>query len=768
MASNALRKKLLRDMKQSFMQFLSIVVLCSLGTLIFAGLDGCANLAQGTIDVYFEENNLADFWVSVPNADRDVLLSLRSIEGVKDVCARFSMDLDTTLPDEPMLNVTGYDGPMQINLPMVKEGEALAQTDLRGCLVQAGFAEAHGLEIGDRITAEMQGSEFSFVIRGKVFSPEFICVTQGTYPNPQEYGYILINAQAMPQMPLTQVVVELTESADEALVEAAIARAVPDALIQDRMAHKSTASAINNADMFKALTLVFPVFAYAVAALIVLTTLTRMVDNQRLQIGTLKALGYLSRKIRKHYLSYAVFPSAVGSVIGVFLGHWILPSVIWALLLGQNEYPYQIYPDISWLSWAMAALTVLMSIAICLYAYHKSARETTAELLRPKPPKAGKRIFLERIGPLWRRFSFNAKMVVRNILRNRMRTIMSLVGILCCNALIIASFGLQDSINLIAVTHYTKVLNYDVRANLTVQAGEGESYDRRLEAQSVESIMEKAVSVRSAKTRRTTMLTVVETNQQMLCLGENETHTPIQSGGVAVTAKLADALKAVVGDRVLLSFAADDEPVEIAITQIVHNNIQQGMYMEEQTWESLRKGAFVPTALLFQRPAEACLAELASMDEVDRLEWPVKQSEELTELMNMLSAIFVVLMGIALALAFVICYNMGLMNFAERVREYATLKVLGYHQREIRNLIIGENILITLLGIAFSIWPGKGLTGLVLKVCASEAVTYPSRPALSSIIIACVITFAFSLFIQLFLTRKVRSIDMVEALKSVE
>ena len=136
--------------------------------------------------------------------------------------------------------------------------------------------------------------------------------------------------------------------------------------------------------------------------------------------------------------------------------------------------------------------------------------------------------------------------------------------------------------------------------------------------------------------------------------------------------------------------------------------------------------------------------------------------------MNMLSSIFVILMGIALALAFVICYNMGLMNFAERVREYATLKVLGYHQKEIRRLIVGENVLITLAGIACSLSAGKGLTGLVLRVCASESVTYPSRPAASSIVIACAITFCFSLFIQLFLTRKVRSIDMVEALKSVE
>lgn len=768
MAVNALRKKLLRDIRRSAMQFLSIVVLCSLGTLIFAGLDGTANLAQGTIDRYFEENNLADFWVSVPSADRDTLERIRRLDGVEDVCARASAELDTTLGDASTLEVTAYSGPMNINRPMVRDGELLSETDLRGCLMQAGFADAHGLRPGERITVEMNGSEHSFVIRGLVFSPEYICVTHGTYPNPQEFGYILINAQAIPHLPLTQVVVTAQPDADLEALEEAIAGALPQALVMNRRAHKSTASAMNNAEMFASLTLVFPVFAYAVAALIVLTTLTRMVDNQRLQLGTLKALGYSSRKIRTHYLSYAFLPSLVGAVLGVFIGHLGLPSILWALLLGQNEYPYRIYPSISPAAWAMVLLTVVMSVGICWYTYQKSSRETAAELLRPKPPKAGRRIFLERIGAVWSKLTFNGKMIVRNLLRNRMRTLMSLVGILSCNALIIASFGLQDSINLIAETHYTKVLNYDVRANLTMMADEARSYDLRLDAEKVECLMEKAVSVRYGKVSRTTLLTVVETNQQMLCLGKKETHMPILPGGVALTEKMAKTLKAKPGDWIAVSFPGDDEPAVVPVSQIVYNNIQQGLYMEQSTWESMRKGSFVPTAVLMKNPSQACMQQLDGMDEVDRLEYPVKQSEELTNLMDMLSTIFVLLMGVALALAFVICYNMGLMNFSERTREYATLKVLGYHQKEIRRLIVGENVIVTVLGIAFSLYPGIGLTGLVLKVCATETLTYPSRPAALSIAVACVITFAFSLLIQLFLTRKVQEIDMVEALKSVE
>ena len=313
-----------------------------------------------------------------------------------------------------------YDGAMRINQPLVVEGEALSQTDSRGCLIQAGFAEVHGLSVGDRVSVKLSGQEYGFVVRGVVYSPEFICVTDGVYPNPDQYGYILINTCGMPDLPMTQVLVKLADGVDAQQAEKAITAALPAALVVNRGAHQSTANAQSNADMFANLTLVFPLIAYAVAALIVMTTLTRMIENQRMQLGTLKALGYPSRRIRGHYLSYAVWPSLIGSLLGVVAGHALLPNVIWALLLGQNEYPYKLYPAISGEAWAMVALTVVMSVLICLYTYQKSARETTADLLRPKPPKAGRRILLERVGFLWRRFNFNTKMIVRNLMRNRM------------------------------------------------------------------------------------------------------------------------------------------------------------------------------------------------------------------------------------------------------------------------------------------------------------------------------------------------------------
>ena len=196
-----LRRKLLRDMRRAMMQFLSIVLLCSLGTLLFSALDGVSRMAQATIDVYFGQNGLADFWVQLLQVDRDTLLTLRSIEGVEAVRARAVADLETTLPGEPTLNVAAYSGAMDINVPLLLDGETLNETDLRGCLLQGAFAQAHGLNVGDRVTVKWAQEEYSFIIRGTVYSPEYICVTDNVYPNPDEYGYMLINAEAMQTLP---------------------------------------------------------------------------------------------------------------------------------------------------------------------------------------------------------------------------------------------------------------------------------------------------------------------------------------------------------------------------------------------------------------------------------------------------------------------------------------------------------------------------------------------------------------------------------------
>lgn len=768
MVNNTLRKKLLRDMARAAMQFLSIIALCALGTFAFAALDGTARMTRVTLDTYFEENNLADYWITLPSADRTSLDKVAAVPGVATVRARASADLETTLPGDVSVSVTAYDGAMDINTPLLREGALLEENDRRGCLVEERFANAHGLVPGSRLGVKLGGQEYTFIVRGVVVSPEYIVVSNGIVADPNAYGYLLINACAMETLPLTQIVATLDRGADSDAVRAAIEAALPDALVVDRSSHQSTARANNDAQMFENMTYIFPVLAYAIAALIVMTTLSRMIDNQRMQMGTLKALGFSARQIRNHYLSYALVPSALGALLGTLIGHYTLPYFLWDALIGQNEMPYQLSPPISVPAWCMTGLSVVLSMGILLYSYRASARETTAALLRPKPPKDGKRILLERITFLWSRFSFNTKMIVRNLMRNKLRSFMSFVGILCCTMLIITSLGLQDSVTAMSVNYYTKTLSYDLRANLTGEVDTAESYERRLDAGAVECIMEKSVSVRADGGTRTVMLTVLRDDQQMQNLGKDETFVALQTGTAAVTYKLTKTLNLKIGDTIRLYLPGDDEPAEFVIGQIVHNNVSQGVYLNRTTWESLRKGEFTPTAIQIRGPGERCLTQLDAMDEVDDIDYPAEQIGDMTRMLETLSSVFTLLTGIALALAFVICYNMGLMNFVERTREYATLKVLGYHQKEIRRLILRENRMVTLSGVLLGIWPGIMLVDVILHSCEPESGYYPGSPALQSIVIACVVTYCFSELIQRLLTRKVQKIDMVEALKSVE
>ena len=769
MVKNTLRRKLYRDMSRAAMQFLSIIALCALGTFAFAALDGTARMTRATLDTYYEENNLADFFITLPGGvDRAALDKAAAVPGVTAVRARASADLETTLEGDVTLSVTAYDGEMDINIPLLREGALLDPSDARGCLVEERFAQAHALGVGDPIRVKLAGREYAFTVRGVVVSPEYIVVSDGIVADPNAYGYILVNARAMRELPLTQIVATMEDGADSDAVRAAIENALPDALVVDRASHQSTARANNDAEMFENMTLIFPLLAYAVAALIVMTTLSRMIDNQRMQMGTLSALGFSAGQIKRHYLSYAIAPSLIGAVLGTLIGHYTLPFFLWDALIGQNEMPYQLVPPISVPAWIMTGLSVVMSVLIMLYSYHKAARETTAALLRPKPPKDGKRILLERITPLWKRFSFNAKMVVRNLMRNKLRTFMSLVGLLCCNMLIITSLGLQDSVTAMSVNYYTKTLGYDVRANLKGEVGTAESYERRIDAARVECVMEQSVSLRADGGTRTVMLNVLEDEQTLQNLGEHETFVRLETGTAAVTYKLTKTLNIHLGDTIRLYLAGDDEPLEMTVGQIVHNNVSQGVYMNRTTWEAQRKGEFTPTAIQIREPGASCVPLLEDMDEVDSIDFPADQIQDMLWMLDTLSSVFTLLTGIALALAFVICYNMGLMNFVERTREYATLKVLGYHQKEIRALILRENTIISALGVLLGVAPGLILTDVILHSCEPETGFYPGAPTLQSVLIACAVTFCFSTLLQLLLTRKVKRIDMVEALKSVE
>ena len=766
----ALNRKLIRDMRQNYMQFLAMILLCFLGTWVFAGLDANWRMEDRTFEEWLDEGRLCDFWITAPSVTRQDIYRVRAAEGVDAVQERITLTAECPeLPGEVTVTIHAYSGEPRLNIPRIREGTALKPGDQRGCLAEEQFARAQGLSAGDRLRVKIGDVERDLVIRGTVLSPEYLITANDMAPDPSGYGFIVAMSDAFPEYPVNQLMVSASPGADADRTERALAELLPSAVVISQGTHSSTAQGRNYVHLFRNMSYLFPVLAYFVAAMVVMTTISRLMDTQRIQMGTLKALGYDNRLIRRHYLAYALWPSLLGSVTGLLTAQITLPPVLWRMVAVNVRVPEVRMAPISPLSWGMAGAEVLLAVLLCVRHEGRLARESAAELLRPKPPKAGERILLERFTALWDRLSFNGKMILRNIARNKGRTLMSMLGMLFCNMLIICSFGLQESIPWFVEEYFRGTIAYDTRLEMKAgRAGTLESYRTRLEAEKVDGVMAVSVSLRTKDITRTVSLSVLPEDTTLLRLGENHTPMTLPEEGIALTTKLAHKLKAGIGDTVELWLTGETEGIALRVEAVAQVNIGLDAYMSKGAWERLRKGGFTPTALLIRGATDYGKRQIDDMDEVDKIRIPSDQQKQTLKVMDSATAAFSILSGVALGLAFVICYNMGLLNFTERTREYATLKVLGYHQKEIRRLMLRENSLVAVAGVGAGIVPGILLVSVILKMCEFDSMVFAPHITWPTVALSSLATFAFTWLIQRFLTRKVRTIDMVEALKSVE
>ena len=769
----ALRRKLRRDLLQNFMQFGAMMLLCFLGTWVFAGLDANWRQEEVTIEGWWQQARLSDFWVtSSTGFTRQDLYRIQALEGVETLQPRVTLNVECPdLPGSVTAVLHAGEGEAVLNLPTLRTGEALSPEDDRGCLMEEQFAAAQGLSPGDalKIRIPALGLDLDLVVRGTVLSPEYLTTVKDMGPDPTTYGFLLMNACAFRDLPYNQLILSAAEGADLSQLEESIRQIVPQAVILTQESHGSTLQGRNYIALFRNMSYLFPVLAYFVAALVVITTISRLMDTQRTQMGTLKALGYDNGPIRRHYLAYALVPSVLGSGLGLLAAQRTLPPVLWKMLAVNLRVPEVHYAPISPISWGLAAAEVLLSVFICVVHEQRAARETAADLLRPRPPRAGARILLEKIPFLWNRFSFNTKMVVRNLFRNKGRTFMSMVGMLFCNMLIICSFGLQESLPLFIQQYFEENLRYDLRVDLKAgQAGPLETYQARLAAEKVDGIMEMSASLRTEDRSKTVQVTVLPEDTTLLAVGPGRTVASMPPSGLVLTEKLADQMSVAPGDRVSLWLTGEEEPLEIEIASLTDISIGQGAFLSRTAWERLRKGDFVPTALLLKSPTENTLAKIDDMDEAESLKYPADQHRQTLLVLESATSAFSILSGVALGLAFVICYNMGQLNFTERVREYATLKVLGYHQREIRRLMFRENNQTAFLGVSAGIPPGILLVRLILKMCEFDQMVFVPSVSWKTVLLCSLATYAFTCFIEMLITRKVKRVNMVEALKSVE
>lgn len=563
--------------------------------------------------------------------------------------------------------------------------------------------------------------------------------------------------------------------------------ASPEWILQSRSTDTTLSSFEQDAERIDAVAAVFPVFFFLVAALVCLTTMTRMVEEQRTQLGVLKALGYSNGVIISKYLIFAVVTTLIGAAAGLSIGFTIFPRVIWkAYGMIYAAPPIKTPPD-----WGMALLSTAIFLAATLLAAYSACRRelntVPAGLIRPKAPKNGKRVLLERITPLWKRLSFTQKLTVRNIFRDKKRFFMTVIGVAGCAALVLTGFGVKDSISGLADRQFGDVSHYDLNLIMTHTYHEDAPTERQerllatlSDSSNVENsllYMQQEVKAQGKDDSMDVYLFVPQDMKaftQFITLKERG-GKPVAppSDGAVITEKMASELSLSVGDTVTVS-AGDEPPREVKISGITENYVYHYIYLTPDTYRTLfeKEPAYhLIMAQLSEMTDEAksrLTDELLENKEVMNLSYTDDLMETIDDTFDRMNLIIFVLIISASLLAFVVLYNLTNINITERVREIATIKVLGFYDREVDAYVFRENIILTLIGTAVGTVLGILLHRFVVVVAEVNMVMFSRTIFPLSYVYAVVITLVFAVLVQIVMHRRLSRITMVESLKSVE
>ena len=536
-----------------------------------------------------------------------------------------------------------------------------------------------------------------------------------------------------------------------------------------------------DADRMANLASVLPIIFFLVAALVCLTTMTRMVEEQRVQIGALKALGYSRLSISRKYIGYGLLPSLVGGVLGLVIGYILFPKMIFTayqIMYQMPDIELHAYTDISLFSvLAAVACTTVATLWACL----ATLRETPASLMRPRTPKAGKRVFLEYIKPLWRRMSFIHKVTARNLFRYQKRFWMTVIGIGGCTALIIAGFGMRSSLLFTMSRQYNDLFHYSAQVTLSdnVLPEERQAVETFLDSnERVVNYIPCAASSATAVTPKystTAYIEVMEADDlpkaiELYDYKSGDTIT-MQDDGVYIDQKLSELLDVKVGDTFFLE---GDEPADMTVAGIYEHYTGHFIYMTPACYESTFGKAPSANAYLMnftsddEQTCGAIFERLLELNGVVSTSRMRDTQDTYTHSMERVDFVVVIVILAAAALAMVVLFNLSNINITERQRELATIKLLGFYDGEVSAYVYRENIVLTIFGIALGCFMGHWLHLYLVRSTEIDLMMFGRQTEPSAYVYAAILTALFSLLVNVLAHFKMKKIDMVESLKSAE
>ncbi|MGH4140280.1 ABC transporter permease [Clostridium sp.] len=765
-----------RDIISTLPRFLAVIIVTALGVMIYVGMSGNGYNLTKTAESYYKSQNVADYWIygsMLTKLDEKRIANLDSVESIQ---SELSLQAESYQDEDITIDLDGISGDFNINKPDILSGRMFENN--RECMLDASYAKTHNINISDKIDLKIKKTDkkLTFTVCALINSPEYIHNIGDTDITPDSYkhGFAFVKEDALEEMKdllsYNKMSLILKNNTDKNQFRKDIEKILGTKLnkLLSFKDNEKVSIIINQVDNTKALTNSLPMIFFLIAALIMFTTMSRIVENSRMVIGTLKALGYSKIVIFIYFLSYAFIVVILGNLLG------ILPSrIITAGLMSfttadmtvakfSNSFDYSsIYKTL--------LITTVISVGTAAFLSAREIRYSPTECMRPKSPKIGKANFLEKIKIIWSNMNFEQKTITRNIFRNKMRLIMCVFGVAGSMAIIITAFGFRNSTEKLKSNMFSNMYRYDIQIILKKDTStfEAERIKKISGVDKTENVMNQVVKVsNSGKSENTTINVMEDTISLMVPSIDAKDGMSMPEDGLIISTTLAKKLNIYKGDMLDLVVSGKRDIRKIKVADIKENIT--GGYISRSLWRKLGEG-YTPSIIYVKTKQPSSFIE--NTNNYDFI-GSIKQKSELVasinDQMRAVNSISLVLMVFGGVLTLVVLYNLGILNFYERMRELATLKVLGFYDKEIKVLVLRENTIFTVIGIIIGIPLGIALTTFILSQSSRENMTFEPYIKGVTFLYAAGLTYIFSVIVNLLLKRKLKDIDMLGALKSVE
>ena len=788
-----LRRKMVRDIKQNLSQFITIFLMVFIGVMAYSGIESYMEGMKQTANNFYGDYNLQDLNVMGALSEKD-LDTIENIDNVKD--ANGKLTVSSVLENDSDVTISmNFIEENNVSKFYVFEGEEF-NLDTKGIWLDNFFAQENNLKIGDTLKLKYDGYVFEENIVGFINVPDHVYDVKDEsqlYPNHKAFGfaYLSINElegyiknQVMKEMNITDVdafdkmltdfnykdylkyntiMVDVNDKSKMNEVKGSIEDKIPNAVlinIEDTSSYTQYQGEIEEGEAYIG---VFSGLFLFIALLSVVTTMTRVVTKQRLQIGTLKALGFKKNKIILHYISYSFWISLIASLLGLVAGRFFIGSVFIGMEMSFFEIPNGV-PVIKNDSYIVAALVVLCVSFVTYLATRKILKEKTADTLRNEIPKVkNKALNITTMG-IFKKMNFNTKWNIRDMFRNKARTITGIVGVTACAMLIVCSLGMLDSMNYFIDLQFNRIFNFDYKLSLksdisedllkdlTDKYGDNTSESLYIEIKNKDGNMEtNNIFVTDSKD----YIRFVDNKDNFIKLNKDD--------GVYVTYKLAETNGYKIGDEITWRISGNNNYYTSKILGFNKDPQNQNVTITRKYLESLDI-EYKPDSLY----TDVDLSNSNDIDGVSVISNIDKLKEGMNGMLQTMKTMIVLIIVIAVILGTVIIYNLGILSYTEKQYQFATLKVLGFKDKKIQKIFIKQNNIVAVISIILGLPAGFYLTDWLFKTAIEDSYDFGAHMNIQTYIIAAIGTFVMSYLVSKLLAKKIKKIDMVTSLKGNE